>query len=260
MCSSLLRDEVEVEPEVLQHVAQVDRRVRPVAADLLVCEFAGLLEGGILEIGVEFEFVFHDSSIPRLDGTLHRLDAPDADLLAPVDEEVRAKGLAGIALVEPVDHGVTAADHVPVTNRVPVDDELLHGSTLSFSELTLHSDRAFGTLGARPLEGDVRTRLGVLHLPVEEVRVREVRPALPAVPGGIRGAVELSATTLEDVFLLRGFQVESHGLVIPHPGLTLHSAPTLFSFVVLDLRQSFQDVSSTNDGNCVHGPTLSLLS
>ena len=68
---SLLRDEIEVEPEVLQHVAQVNRRARPVAADLLVCEFAGLLEASILEVGVEFELGFHGSTLPLSGVTLH---------------------------------------------------------------------------------------------------------------------------------------------------------------------------------------------
>lgn len=76
---SLLRDEIEVEPEVLQHVAQVDRRVRNrIAQELQVCpgklvsHLAGLLEAGILEIGVKFEFVFHGSSISFSGLTLHR--------------------------------------------------------------------------------------------------------------------------------------------------------------------------------------------
>ena len=76
---SLLRDEVEVEPEVLQHVGEVrSRRKRgrviqelQVYPGELVRQLAGRLETCFFEVRVEFEFVFHGSSIPFLRGTLH---------------------------------------------------------------------------------------------------------------------------------------------------------------------------------------------
>ena len=69
----LLRDEVEVEPEVLQHVAQIGNLPLMVEECGItavqhrmeaISHLAHLLEGGIMEIGVEFEFVFHGSTLP----------------------------------------------------------------------------------------------------------------------------------------------------------------------------------------------------
>jgi len=113
----LLRNEVEVETEVLEHVMEVsgtfcNRR----SQKLEVCSgesfrhFTCLLEGGILEIGVEFEFV-HDSVIPRSGLTLcsstvgiHqaiRIDPQEAGLLTGIQDHLdldRITDAAGIDL------------------------------------------------------------------------------------------------------------------------------------------------------------------
>ena len=80
----LLRDEVEVEPEVLQHVAQIgslplmveECGVTAVQHRMeAISHLAHLLKGGILEIGMEFEFVFHGSTLPLSGLTLHSVEA-----------------------------------------------------------------------------------------------------------------------------------------------------------------------------------------
>ena len=75
---SLLRHQVEVEPEVLEHVAQIESCNTRMRGSIVVCVFdlfdeivghlAGLLEGGIVEVGVELELVVAHGSILSLRG------------------------------------------------------------------------------------------------------------------------------------------------------------------------------------------------